>query len=76
MAGVKAFIHECHVKGGLGVRAAAKKELLNWHPDKFATRVLARIADDAECEVVLEAADVVQKTLTELMRIPEAGPSK
>ena len=49
-----------------GLKRLAMKELKNWHPDKFTTRVLARIWDEREREIVRSAADVVQKVLTEL----------
>ncbi|KAL5500906.1 hypothetical protein ACEPAH_9293 [Sanghuangporus vaninii] len=52
-------------------RAAAKRELMNWHPDKFATRVLGRVVDPVEREAIRAAADVVQKALTEYMREPD-----
>ena len=54
-------------------RIAAKKELMYWHPDKFATRVLERVADPKERELIKEAADTVQKALTEFMREPDGG---
>ncbi|EJD00594.1 uncharacterized protein FOMMEDRAFT_58554, partial [Fomitiporia mediterranea MF3/22] len=48
-------------------RLVVKNELKNWHPDKFTTRVLARIMDGSERETVRAAADIVQKTLTGLL---------
>ena len=52
-------------------RVVLKKELLNWHPDKFSTRVLMRCASSDEREVIRLAADVVQRSLTAFITEPE-----
>ncbi|KAL5522251.1 hypothetical protein ACEPAF_2108 [Sanghuangporus sanghuang] len=52
-------------------RITVKKELLNWHPDKFSTRILQRVADPTDREVISRAADVVQKALISIINEPD-----
>ncbi|THH04110.1 hypothetical protein EW145_g5760 [Phellinidium pouzarii] len=63
---ISAFLfHECRTT--TTKKRIIRDELLRWHPDKFAVRVLGRISDTSERQRVHEAADVVSRILTSLM---------
>ncbi|KAI5119313.1 hypothetical protein M0805_004557 [Coniferiporia weirii] len=64
--GISAFLfHEDRTTAAR--KRVVKEELLRWHPDKFAVRVLGRVVDPVEHEHVSAGADIVSKVLTGLM---------
>ncbi|KAL5500892.1 hypothetical protein ACEPAH_9279 [Sanghuangporus vaninii] len=78
-AGVRAFLEQrCLIEPSNLSSASAKEkrvtlkwELLNWHPDKFSTRVLQRVLNPTDHEVINRAADVVQKALISIINEPD-----
>lgn len=50
-----------------GRKAALRSSILRWHPDKFSSRVLGRVADEAERTAIADGAAKVVLVLGKLM---------